>query len=212
MPLWFNHPAHELKARLQTLLDQPINLFSGAAFSGLLFIALAVIVVFSAFLVATQRDIVRAATALFVCLLGVAGLYLFLAAEFLAFVQVMVYVGGTTVLILFGVMLTARKPVETSKRGSWRPAAGIVAAGAVLLPLLGVIIGLGTGGKRQWAAGTGAPGETIAPHGVRHLGDMLLTTYVGPFVIASFVLLFALVGAAYLVRRKEEPPGTGTEE
>jgi len=186
---------------------QPVNLMSASAFKGIAFIALAVMTVFSGFLAATQRDIVRAATALFICLACVAGLYLFLGAEFLAFVQVMVYVGGTTVLLIFGVMLTARSPVEARRPNSWRPVAGLITATAVLAPVLTLVAGIGSKGQRPWAAGSGSASEVIEPHGVRHLGEMLLTSYIGPFIIASFVLLFALVGAAYLVRRREEGSG-----
>ncbi|MCA8940380.1 MAG: NADH-quinone oxidoreductase subunit J, partial [Planctomycetes bacterium] len=129
-----------------------------------------------------------------------AGLYLMLGAEFLAFVQVIVYVGGTTILIMFGVMLTARSPVEVQRKGDNRALPAIIVVCLVLIPLLTTFMGL----KVNWHDGVKAA-ETIAPQDTRNLGDMLLTSYIAPFVIASFVLLIALVGAAYLVRRREEP-------
>lgn len=174
--------------------------FSGAAFNGIAFLFLAVVVVYSAFLVMTQKDIVRAATALFISLSGVAGLYLLLGAEFLAFAQIIVYVGGTTILIMFGVMLTARSPVEITRKGENRALRAIFVVALVAVPLITIFLGL----QVHWHGGA-APRDAIAPQDTRNLGDMLLTSYIAPFVIASFVLLIALVGAAYLVRRREEP-------
>ncbi len=178
---------------------------SGGLFQGLMFVFVAVVVIFSSYFVMTQRDIVRAATALFIALGAVSGIYLFLGAEFLAFVQVMVYVGGTTVLIMFGVMLTAREPVELPRAGSSRGVIGALAFALVLVPLMLVLMGtdLTSSSKPRWLLASGQQ----APQATRNLGDMLLTSYISPFVIASFVLLIALVGAAYIVRRREEPEG-----
>jgi NADH:ubiquinone oxidoreductase subunit 6 (subunit J) len=177
---------------------------SGGLFKGVMFVFVAVTVIMASLLVMTQRDIVRAATALFIALGAVAGLYLFLGAEFLAFVQVMVYVGGTTVLIMFGVMLTAREPVELPRAGSARGIVGVVAFVLVLLPLVLILTPISAAqliSSPDWMLASGAQ----APQATRNLGDMLLTSYISPFIIASFVLLIALVGAAYIVRRREEP-------
>jgi NADH:ubiquinone oxidoreductase subunit 6 (subunit J) len=197
-----NAPAAAEAAK--TAAESSWRVASGGAFNGLVFIFLAVVVIFSSLMVVTQKDIVRAATALFVALGATSGLYLFLGAEFLAFVQIMVYVGGTTVLIMFGVMLTARSPVEIARKGSGRAAAGIAATVMILIPLLMLLLGIGpapAGGTAQMRLATGE----LQPQSTRNLGDMLLTSYIAPFIIASFVLLIALVGAAYMVRRREEP-------
>lgn len=185
---------------------------SGASFAGISFLVLAVITLFSAFLVVTQKDIVRAATALFITLASVSGLYLFLGAEFLAFVQIMVYVGGTTVLIMFGVMLTAREPVEIARGGSARAISGAAVVGLIAVPLLAVLLGITPGAGQPQYLLSGDGGTTQMPQSTRNLGDMLLTSYIAPFVIASFVLLIALVGAAYLVRRREEPRDSEPDE
>ncbi len=184
-------------------LKEPGTWLSGGAFKGLAFVFTAVVVVFSAYLVMTQKDIVRAATALFVCLGSVAGLYLFMGAEFLAFVQVMVYVGGTTILIMFGVMLTARSPVEVrSKRN--RIFSAIILISIILIPVLVLTTGVIGSSLPEWKVAGELPHSSLPPQGTRNLGDMLLTSYVAPFVIASFVLLIALVGAAYIVRQRDE--------
>lgn len=189
------------------------GVLNGGSFYSLIWLAVAVTVIYSGLLVMTQKDIVRAATALFVCLFGVSGLYLFLGAEFLAFVQIMVYVGGTTVLIMFGVMLTARNPVEISRgAASARIIPAIVAVALILVPLLAVVLGATGDGAPVWLVGgpdgsgtAGLANDTLAPQDTRNIGDMLLTSYILPFVVASFVLLIALVGASYIVRRREEP-------
>jgi len=182
-----------------------VTALSGEAFGGIAFLVLAVITLFSAFMVVTQKDIVRAATALFITLASVSGLYLFLGAEFLAFVQIMVYVGGTTVLIMFGVMLTAREPVEIARGGGARAISGAAVVALIAVPLLSILLGITPGAGQPEFLLTGDGATTQAPQSTRNLGDMLLTSYIAPFVIASFVLLIALVGAAYLVRRREEP-------
>jgi len=198
---------------------QEPSLLSGGTFFALIWLMVAVTVIYSGFLVMQQKDIVRAATALFVCLFGVSGLYLFLGAEFLAFVQIMVYVGGTTVLIMFGVMLTARNPVEISKdSAASRIVPAIIVMALVLVPLLAVILGLTGEGIPVWLVGggengtQGAASQVLAPQDTRNIGDMLLTSYILPFVVASFVLLIALVGASYIVRRREEPEGAEPSE
>lgn len=106
-----------------------------AAFVGVFLVTLV-----GAFWVAAAKDIIRAAVSLFFCLTGVAGLYFFLDAQFLAVVQIMVYVGGTTVLILFGVMLTNRSPLLKKKQQVDRSFAGLLVAAMVAGPLVGILV------------------------------------------------------------------------
>src|SRR5881394_1625522 len=80
------------------------------ALSATLFYAFAGMSVLSAFGVVLSRNIVRTAVCLLFTLVGVASLYFLLAAEFLAAVQLVVYAGGTLILIIFGVMLTSKSP------------------------------------------------------------------------------------------------------
>ncbi|MBI4575364.1 MAG: NADH-quinone oxidoreductase subunit J [Planctomycetes bacterium] len=132
---------------------------------------------------------------------GFAGLYFLLGADFLALTQVMVYIGGILILILFGVMLTRRRDGGDSgiardgaPRGSGLVVQGVTAAG--LLGLLAAAVHTRT----PWAVReAGEPAYTAAG-----LGDLLLTDFILPFEVASVVLLVALVGAAYIVRREPE--------
>lgn len=172
------------------------------------FVVVFVVTLVSAVWVMLSKEVTRAAVSLFVCLSGVAGMYFFLDAQFLAVVQIMVYVGGTTVLLMFGVMLTNRQPLLTSKKQVDRTLWGCLAMGLVLGPLLGVLLlrpakdGIDAKEANGWALMK--PAQEVAHADVVHLGDALLTNYLLPFEIASVVLLIALVGAAYLARRKVE--------
>jgi NADH-quinone oxidoreductase subunit J len=176
------------------------------------FVVVFVVTLISAVWVMLSKEVTRAAVSLFVCLSGVAGVYFFLDAQFLGVVQIMVYVGGTTVLLMFGVMLTNRQPQLTSKKKVDRMLWGCVAMGLVLGPLLAVLLlrpRVDVHGEMQeakrangWALmqdGGHAPATSVVD-----LGDLLLTNYLLPFEIASIVLLIALVGAAYIARRKVE--------
>jgi len=139
--------------------------------------------------VAVTRDIVRAAVFLLFALAGVAGIYFLLDAEFLAAVQLVVYVGGILVLIVFGVMLTSASPLVR-----YEPSRGEVATAAVLsvvlLAALAVLVLRAT-----FPLAATPPEET---GGVGPLGQALLGDYLVPFELASVLLLVVLVGAAHL--------------
>lgn len=157
------------------------------------FIGVAVLVVVSAFWVVTSRNLVHSAIALMGTLFGVAGLYVFLYADFIAAVQVVIYVGGILVLIIFGVMLTNRITtpvlVQTSMPNRF------FAAVVVFL----IFIGLSTLVFRTpWQQGEFDTGAST----VTAIGTALMTKYLLHFEVASVLLLLALLGAAYLSRRE----------
>lgn len=149
--------------------------------------------------VVVSRNIVRTAVCLLTTLLGVAGLYFSLEAEFVATVQLVVYAGGTLVLIIFGVMLTSRPPVA---RFDIRPIELVAAIviGAVFLVLLcaGIL-------SQAWRAG--ADGAGAAPPGdypIARFGEALLGDYLVPFELASVVLLVVMIGSAYLAKARRK--------
>jgi NAD(P)H-quinone oxidoreductase subunit 6 len=156
------------------------------------FYLLAGLTVGSAIAVAVSRHIVYAAFALMGALLGVAGLFVLLSADFLGVVQLLVYVGGILVLGLFAIMLTHRiADVEVSNRAVGRGPAAVV-VGLVLLGLLRVFL------RTPFAVNElPSPSPSTYAVGVAFLGDYAL-----PFEVASLVLLVALVGAV-VVSRKE---------
>jgi NAD(P)H-quinone oxidoreductase subunit 6 len=157
-----------------------------------LFYAFAVFTVVSAAGVAFSANVVYSAFSLMGTLLGVAALYVFLAADFVAAAQVLVYIGGILVLILFAVMLTHRiANVEVSNRSVGRLPA-LVAIGGVVFVMARAIH------RTAWVVGKELPDapSTYA------IGTGFLDAYVLPFELASFVLLAVLVGAV-AVSRKE---------
>ena len=150
----------------------------------------------SALAVVLSRNIVRSAVWLLFTLIGVSLLYFLLGAEFVGATQLIVYVGGTMVLVVFGVMLTAQQQFLRIRTG---PAEWIVGGAlAIALFVLLVTVSLRLGEGRQ------APTADSLP-GAGQLGVGFLTTYLLPFEIISVHLLVVLVGAAYLARAKRRP-------
>ena len=158
----------------------------------LIFYLLAALTIGSALVVASSRNIVYSAFSLLGTFMGVAGLYALLAADFVAVIQILVYVGGILVLIVFAVMLTHRiDDVAVSNRSVGRlPAALIVGA-------VGVIMGVSIVAAR-WAQKADVQ---VVPT-TYGIGDAFLGPYILPFELASIVLLVVLIGAV-VVSRKE---------
>jgi NADH-quinone oxidoreductase subunit J len=159
-----------------------------------IFYVFAAITVASAAVVVLARSLIYSAFALLFTFFGVAGLYVLLGAGFLAATQLLVYVGGILVLLLFGVMLT-HKIYELDLRSEvtqpW--AGGIMGAGILVILLLTVF-------RTSWKIG---PGRPPAPT-TREIGQQFLGPYLLPFEMASILLLVALIGAAMIVRRRRE--------
>jgi NAD(P)H-quinone oxidoreductase subunit 6 len=142
--------------------------------------------------VGLSNNIMYSAFALMGTLLGVAATFVFLGADFLGIVQLLVYVGGILVLTLFAVMLTHRiADVHVSNRAVGRPI-GVVVVGLVLWWLVRVAT------EATWVVkepGTALP----TTYGI---GNAFLTDYILPYEVASLLLLVALIGAV-VVSRKE---------
>ena len=158
----------------------------------IIFYALALMTICSACVVVFSRNVVYAAFALLFTFSGVAGLYVLLFADFLAVTQILIYVGGILVLILFGVMLTSKVVSVDMKTGTIQAIPALILAAVVGGTLAGLFYA-------TWK-GTAAPAlgpETTTPG----LGTQLMTSYILPFEIASVILVVALVGAAMTARR-----------
>ena len=165
---------------------------SNFSFFPVVFYLIAAITVVSAGGVAFSSNIVYSAFALMGTLMGAAGLFILLAADFVAVVQVLIYVGGILVLTLFAVMLTHRiADVRVSNRSLGR------------LPSLAIIGVVGFGMARAIAQTTwhAAPPKAAVPT-TYGIGEAFLGDYVLPFELASLVLLAALVGAVVLSRKE----------
>ena len=157
----------------------------------LVFLGIASLVIFSAFGVVVSSSLVHSAVALLFSLFGVAGLYIFLYADFLAATQVVVYVGGILVLIIFGVMLTNKIDTPSIASSSSNQVVGAIVSLLLFAFQLGVIF------KTDWHIGDGA----IVENTVRPIGLMLLNEYLLPFEVVSILLLGALIGASMLSRK-----------
>src|SRR5579863_8683855 len=157
-----------------------------------IFYALAALTVGSAVLVAFSRNIVYSTFALLGAFMGVVGIYILLAADFVAMVQLLVYVGGILVLTIFAVMLTAGIGDVTISN---RAVGTVPAVFTVSIAAMVMVYAIGRTHWHQAAAVTVAP-TTYA------IGNAFLGEYVLPFEVASLVLLAALIGAIVISRHE----------
>ena len=153
---------------------------------------MAVVTVLGALGVVLTRNVVHSALFLILALLAVAGVFILLSAEFLAIVQILIYGGAVTILILFVMMLTRVRDMPQAMDGPQRPFAALAAGAFLALSVLAAL-------SSDW------PGETekITVVPFRELGDALFRSGAAPFEVASLVLLVALIGAIVLARSEE---------
>jgi NADH-quinone oxidoreductase subunit J len=192
--------------------------------SVVLFYLLAALTAISAVAVVLTQNIVRAATWLLFALAGTGGIFFLLGADFIGATQLLIYVGGTLVLVVFGVMLTAQGPFITMRIGAaeWAIAiaAGLLLYGTLAISLMNVKAPASTLLVKQ----AGKQGTSLAASkylGAALLGDTHVTpkanltgirgerlrtkvSYLLPFEIVSVHLLVVLIGAAYLARAKRK--------
>jgi NADH-quinone oxidoreductase subunit J len=160
----------------------------------IVFLVFAVIAVGSAVLAMASPQLVHAALWLVVTLGAVAGCFVLMTAEFVAWVQVLVYVGSVVVLVIFALMLT-RQPTAS--------ASAEVTSNRWIAALLGVVAAAGLGA----AVIAGFHGERIEGRAIGtagSIGDVLFNDWVLPFEILSGVLLAALIGAIVISRSGSE--------
>ncbi len=193
-----------------------------------LFAVLAAVVAVSALGVVLSRDVVRAAVWLLFTLIGVSLLYFLLGAEFVGAAQLIVYVGGTLVLVVFGVMLTAQGPLAGFRPRPTEWVVGGLTAAALFAALVTVSLDLG---RRVPATPDPLPLPSAGPIGVAFLGatdaqpaglvaglpegapatQRTAVGYLLPFEVVSVHLLVVLIGAAYLARAKRRPTAREAE-
>ena len=157
-----------------------------------IFYVVAAVTVIGALGVVLARNVVHSALFLILALLAVAGVFILLSAEFLAIVQVLIYGGAVTILVLFAMMLTRVRDLHQALDGPQRPIAALAAGAFLGISILAVV-------STDW------PGETekITVIPFHDLGEALFRTWAIPFEIASLVLLVALVGGIILARSEE---------
>ncbi len=154
------------------------------------FTILALFTGLSALGVVTFRNVFHAAISMAFSFVGVAGIYVLLHAEFLAAIQILLYVGAIAVMIVFAVMLTQRGDMAlTNLSNNKKWLAGLVSIATLLL------IGLVTG-RTVWTQSTVAMPESTVPT----IGKLFMTDYVLPFEIAAVLLLVAMIGAIVIAK------------
>jgi NADH-quinone oxidoreductase subunit J len=156
-----------------------------------LFWVLGFVVVISALMVVSLKNIFHCALMLIVCLSGVAGIYILLHAEFLAAVQLLIYVGAVSVLIIFAVMLTTHLAVtqiiQTNRNG-------LVAALVCVLFSAGVFLLTIQSTAWTWSD------KPLPENNVETIGKLLMGEFMLPFEVVSVLMLAALIGAIMLAR------------
>ena len=169
-------------------------LFLGQDWGDALFWLFAAVMIGSAFLVVTMRDIIRCGLAMIVCFGSLAGIYAIIGAPLLAAAQVIVYIGAISVLILFAIMLTQTK--DAPSRLVFQTQAVPAAIASIIIA---IVIALAIGAT-DWAEAAKRAAVTA-----EEMSNALFTDFVLPFEIVSVLLLAAVIGGVYLAKR--EPGG-----
>jgi NADH:ubiquinone oxidoreductase subunit 6 (subunit J) len=159
------------------------------------FVVLSAITLIGGWIVITNRNLYRAALGMVLSFFGVAGLYALLNVGFLAVVQVLIYVGAISILIIFAIMLTRRVMDRDVVQRNTQWSLSVLVALA-LFGLLGYMLAFRA--ADQWTVSSGGLPEKP----IEMLGEALVTTYALPFEVASVLLLVALVGAIVIAREK----------
>jgi NADH-quinone oxidoreductase subunit J len=164
--------------------------FVGIGWDDLLFMTLAGILLVSALLVVTMRDIIRCALAMIVCFAALAGIYVIAGTPVVAATQVLVYIGAISVLVLFAIMLTETKAAPT--RLVFQTQAVPAAIAAFLLAILIIVATVAT----PWSAGPLVATQTQA------LATTLFGSFTLPFEVVSVLLLAAVIGGVFIAKRE----------
>lgn len=154
------------------------------------FFVMGLIALLGALIAVSQQNLLRAALGLILAFIGVAGIYFMLEAEFVGVVQILIYVGAISVLILFAVMLTRglMRGTGSGQNSQWIGAAFV----ALLLFVILAMVAIGA----HWNVAATKVTSDLIPK----IGTELLTTYLLPFEAISLLLLAALVGAIVIAR------------
>jgi NADH-quinone oxidoreductase subunit J len=158
---------------------------------GPMFWILSAVILIAAIMVVTLKNIFHSALALIVALFGVAGIYVLLSAEFLAAVQVLIYVGAVAILIIFSVMLTSQlashKVVQSNQN---------VLIGFFVCLMFSFAAFILLAGTKIWQFSA----EPLPGPNTLQIGKLLMTEFMLPFEIVSVLMLAAMIGAIVLAR------------
>jgi NADH:ubiquinone oxidoreductase subunit 6 (subunit J) len=176
----------------------------------ILFDVMALIALASALFVAASANLVRSVFMFFVTLFALAGLYVLALADFVAITQIVIYVGGILVLIIFAFMLSGKETLEVVKSTDNRilkissiPA--FLLSALLMIMLVNVLIKSGAD-NLGWIKEAKQTHNviTVENEAVGNIGVNIMTHYLLPFEVISILLLMALVGAAHLSRKESQ--------
>lgn len=173
-----------------------------------MFYVMAAITLGSALVVAVSQQLVRSIFMFFVTLFGLAGLYVLAVADFVAVTQIVIYVGGILVLILFAFMLSGKEALaaaglQQNKFISFGNLPALILAGLFLVVMINVVLKANIA-QLPWVKAAKAAGNVIPVNesSINNIGVNLMTNYLLPFEMISVLLMIALVGAAHLSRKE----------
>lgn len=176
-------------------------------FANLLFLLSATLTVGGAILVTTTKNIMHSCIFLLASLIGIAGLYATMEADFVAVTQIMVYVGGIVILMLFAVMLTGGKDFVSRAQNllglapamgnKWTYGAGLFVGLVFLLTNVNLLMNI-------FKTYSSRAHDSAFPSTVNKIGHLLIKDHVLAFELSSVLLLGALVGAAIIARPKKQ--------
>lgn len=164
----------------------------------ILFYVFGLLAAASGLVVALTKNVIYAAFALILCFIALAGVYVFLGAEFIGVTQILVYVGGVLVLLVFGVMLTNRVkggPLNSKTHNKYMGA--LLSIGVFLLFVKGILAA--NFASLEWVSQ-----EKSTKAGLKGFGLNLMTEYVLAFEMVGIMLLVALIGAVYIAGKKRK--------
>ena len=164
--------------------------------AAIVFYIFAGLIVISALVIFFTKNIFHAAFSLLGTFLGVAAVYVFAGADFVAVTQIVVYVGGILILLVFGIMLTNRISSESIQTPTHNRFWGVLLGGSTFVLFVYMIF------KANFIALARTP-EPISQT-VKTIGIGLMSDYLLPFEIAALLLLVALIGASFIARNKIE--------
>lgn len=167
----------------------------------LLFYLFAALIVATALVVLFTRNVLYAAFSLIFTFLGIAAIYVLAGADFIAVTQIIVYIGGILVLMIFGVMLTNKEGGKAVRVGSHNLFWGLLTGAGMLAVLLLVILKVDYK-SLDWIQHAMRQEVPTEQSGVETIGQLLMSRYVLPFELAGLLLLIALIGAAFIAKRQ----------
>lgn len=160
----------------------------------IIFYLFAAITIISALFVVTTRNIIYSAFFLLFTFMGVSGIYVLLGADFIAIVQIMVYVGGILILMLFGVMLTNKITSVEIRTGTVHLLPAAIGVVIFMSAVFSVMV------WTQWKIEPAQLPITTT----KEIGSILINDYMLIFELLGILLLIALIGAASIARREKE--------